>query len=83
MSEWFTESRAGSPHDYTPKSEAKKIPPTGDTGKTPLTEQVEDFPVNEQKPAHMIAEEDDVVELHMGTEDLLVPCELVPYEIKD
>ena len=53
VSECFTEPGVGSPHKYTP--EAEKIPPTGDTGKTPLTEQVEDVSADEQEPAHIVA----------------------------
>ena len=61
---------AGSPHKYTPEAEARKTPPMAEARKTPPTEQVEDVPVDEQEPAHIIAEEDDMVELHTETEDL-------------
>ena len=70
VSEHFTEPGAGLPCKYTPKAEAKKIPPTGGAGKTPPTEQAEDIPADEQEPAHIVVEEDDVVELHMGMEDV-------------
>ena len=41
-----------------------------DTGKTPPTEQVEDAPTDEQEPTCITLVEDDVIELHAGTEDL-------------
>ena len=63
VSEHFTESGAGLPHDYPLTVEAKKTPPT---------EQVEDVSADEQEPisAPVALVEDDVVELHVGTEDL-------------
>ena len=35
-----------------------------------VTTKVEDAPAKEQVPAHAILAEDDVVEIHAGTEDL-------------
>ena len=56
VSECFTEPRAASPREHTPEAEARK---------TPLTK---DVPADEQELAHIIVE-DDVVELHVGTEE--------------
>ena len=62
-------SRAGSPQDYTPMVETEKTPLVEGTGETSPTK-VEDAPAEEQEPARAIAVEDDVVELHAGTEEL-------------
>ena len=70
VSERFTESMAESPQDYAPTGETKNTPLAEDTGKTPPTGQVEDVPVDGKEPAPITPVEDDVVELHMGMEDL-------------
>ena len=70
VSECFTEPGAGSPRKYTPEAEAKKIPPTGEAGKTPLAEHVKGVPMDEQEPTCIVVEEDDVMELHAEMEDL-------------
>ena len=57
VSERFIEPGATPPHEHTPEAEARKTP------------QTENIPADEQEPACVIVEE-DVVELHVGTEEL-------------
>ena len=57
VSECFIEPGAAPPHGHTPEAEARKTP------------QTENVPADEQEPACVIVEE-DVVELHAGTEEL-------------
>ena len=57
VSECFTEPGVASPCEHTPEAEARRTP------------QTEDVPVDQQEPACIIPE-DDVVELHAGTEEL-------------
>ena len=57
VSEHFIEPGAAPPCEHTPEAEARKTP------------QTKDVPIDEPEPAHVIVEE-DVVELHMGTEEL-------------
>ena len=57
VSERFIEPGAASPHECTPEAEAEKTP------------QTEDVPVDDQEQARIVPE-DEVVELHMGTEEL-------------
>ena len=57
ISERFIEPGAASPHERTPEEEA---------GKTP---QAKDIPMDNQEEAHIVPE-DEVVELHTGTEEL-------------
>ena len=71
VAEHFMGSGVGSPEDYAPIAETtEKTPLAEDTGKTPPTEQVEDAPTDKQEPTHITPAEDDVIELHAGTEDL-------------
>ena len=66
-------SRAGLPQDYALIAETiEKTPPAEHTGETSPTK-VEDVPADEQEPACVILAEDDVVEIHVGTEDLNQP----------
>ena len=70
VAECFMGSGAGSPQDYTPIAEDKeKTPLAEDPGEISPTK-VEDAPADEQEPAHVTRAEDDVVEIHVGTEDL-------------
>ena len=57
VSECFIEPGAALPHEHTPEAEARKTP------------QTKNVPADEQEPARVIVEE-DVVELHVGTEEL-------------
>ena len=57
VSERFIEPGVASPHERTPEAE---------TGKTP---QAKDVPKDDQEQAHIVPE-DEVVELHVGTEEL-------------
>ena len=57
VSECFTEPGVALPHEHTPEAEAGRTPQTGD------------IPADEQEPACIIPE-DEVVELHAGTEEL-------------
>ena len=57
VSECFIEPGVALPQEHTPEAEARKTP------------QTENVPADEQEPARVIVEE-DVVELHAGTEEL-------------
>ena len=56
MSERFIEPGVALPHKHTPESETRKTPST------------ENVPVGGQEPTHTVPE-DEVVELHTGTEE--------------
>lgn len=53
-------------------AETEKTPPVEGTGETSPTK-VEDAPAKEQETARAVPAEDDVVKLHMETDDLDQP----------